>query len=183
METMIDLAEVAGDLLGVNSSAKDNGDNDGDTDENYGLPFVALSEFCINVLSSPICGDAGAKVGGRSSKLICDCVKSLCSGGMALHVQLYINSGIFQGSNISNARSYFGPEYMHEEGVDAHVNIYESDLDEVNSDEDGDGIGVLTLAANVADLNLSNDVNSNGGGERSDYDDEKNTNQSNNYEE
>ena len=43
METMIDRAEVTGDLLGVNTTAKNNGDNDEDTYENDGGPFVSLS--------------------------------------------------------------------------------------------------------------------------------------------
>ena len=43
METVIDLAEVAGYLLGVNAATKDNGDDDGDTYENEGGPFVPLS--------------------------------------------------------------------------------------------------------------------------------------------
>ena len=34
---------MAGDLLGVNADAKDNWDCGGDTDENGGGPFVALS--------------------------------------------------------------------------------------------------------------------------------------------
>ena len=82
MEMMIDLAEVAGDLLVVNDSAKENGVDNGDTDENDGAQFFALSEFCINVLSSPICSNAEAKGGGGSSKLVFECVKYICSGGM-----------------------------------------------------------------------------------------------------
>ena len=83
MEMMIDLEEVAGDLLDVNDAAKDNGDNDGDTDENDSGPLVFLSEFCINFLSSPICGKTEAKGGRISYKLIHDCVKSVSSSGMA----------------------------------------------------------------------------------------------------
>ena len=71
---------------------------------------------------------------------------------------------------------------MHEEGGDAHGNIDDSDSDEGNSDEDGDDIGVFTLASNEADLGLSNDKNSNGGGDISDDNTENNTNQSNNNE-
>ena len=80
---MIDLTGVASDLLVVNSANMKNGDNDGYKDENHGGIFISLAEFCINVISSPICGDSGGKVGGVSSKLICECVKSVCSGGMA----------------------------------------------------------------------------------------------------
>ena len=43
MDMMIDLAEVDGDLLGVNASAKENVGDYGDTDENDGGPFFALS--------------------------------------------------------------------------------------------------------------------------------------------
>ena len=64
MYMMIDLADVDGDLLGLNDSVKENGDDDGDTDENDGGPFVSLSKISINILSSPICGYTGAK-GGR----------------------------------------------------------------------------------------------------------------------
>ena len=64
MEMVIDLAEVAGYLLGVNAAAKENGGDDVDTDENDGGTFVALSKLCIDVLSSLIYGDAGAKSGG-----------------------------------------------------------------------------------------------------------------------
>ena len=74
MEMMIDLEEVSGDLLGGNAFAKENGDDDGDTDENYGGSFIAFSEFCINVLSSRICDNAGAKGGGGSSNIIRDCI-------------------------------------------------------------------------------------------------------------
>ena len=45
MEMMIDLEEISGDLLGGNAFAKENGDDDGDTDENYGGSFIAFSEF------------------------------------------------------------------------------------------------------------------------------------------
>ena len=83
MEMIIDLTEVSGDLLGVNDDAKENGGNDGDTYENDDGPFVALSEFCINILSYPICSNAGAKGGLGYSKLVHDYVKSVCSGGMA----------------------------------------------------------------------------------------------------
>ena len=83
MKMIIDLAKVAGELLVVNASAKENGEDHGDTYENDGGPFVTLSKFCINVLSSPICGNAGSMGGGGSCKLIPDCVKSVCSGGMA----------------------------------------------------------------------------------------------------
>ena len=83
MEMIIDLTEVSSDLLGVNADAKENGGNDGDTYENGGGPFVSLSEFCINVLSYPICTNSGAKVGRGYFKLVHDYVKSVCSGGMA----------------------------------------------------------------------------------------------------
>ena len=62
MEMMIDLTEVAGDLLVMNFATKENGDVHVDTDENDGGPFLSLSEFCINVISSPICGNEGARV-------------------------------------------------------------------------------------------------------------------------
>ena len=42
---------------------------------------------------------------------------------------------------------------------------------------------MFTSAANAADLDLSDDEKSNGGGDSSDDDAEKNTNQSDNYEE
>ena len=42
MEMMIDLAEAAGDLLGMNASINENGDDDGDKDGNDGGPFIAL---------------------------------------------------------------------------------------------------------------------------------------------
>ena len=83
MEMMIDLAKVAGDLFVVNAASKENWEDDGGTDENDGGIFVALSEFFINVLSYPICGNAGAKGGRRSFKLVIECVKSVCFGGMA----------------------------------------------------------------------------------------------------
>ena len=51
---IIYLIGVDGELLVIDYSSKKNGNNDGDTDENYGGPLVSLSEFCINVLSSPI---------------------------------------------------------------------------------------------------------------------------------
>ena len=72
---MIDLTDVNGDLLGLNAATKENGDNDGYTYENDGGTFISLSEFCINVLSSPIYGDAGGKGGWGYSNLICDCLK------------------------------------------------------------------------------------------------------------
>ena len=43
MDMMIDLAEVTGDLLGVNVAPKENGDDDIDTDENDGGPFIVIS--------------------------------------------------------------------------------------------------------------------------------------------
>ena len=48
-----------------------------------------------------------------------------------------------------------GPEYIHEEGGNSHCNIYDSDSDEGNIDEDGNAIGVFTLVANADDLDIS----------------------------
>ena len=76
-----------------------------------------------------------------------------------------------------------GPEYIHEEGSDTHVNIYERDDAQGNSDEDGDDIGVFTSGTNVADLDLSYDKKINGGGDSSDNDDENNTKYRQNDEE
>ena len=75
------------------------------------------------------------------------------------------------------------PEHKHEEGGDDHVNIDYNDLDEGNSYENGDNIGVFTSTENTAVLDLSNDEISNGGGDNSDDDAENNTNKSDNYEE
>ena len=83
MEIMINLVEVAGDLLGANAASKEKGDDDGDIYENDSGPFIALSEFSINIISSPICSNAWAKGGEGYSKLICDCLKPVCSGGKA----------------------------------------------------------------------------------------------------
>ena len=154
---MIYLAEVAGKLLSLNASAKENGNNDGNTDYNYGGPFVALSELCTNVLYSPICADAGAKGGGESSKIICDCVKSIFSGGMAFMSTFPSAQENFKGVTSVILEAVCGPEHMHEEGGDAYGNIDDSESNEGNSDEDGDEIGVFTLAANASDLDLSDD--------------------------
>ena len=74
MDIMIDLEEVAGNLFGVNASTKENWGGGGNTDENDGGPLISLQEFCINVLSSRICDNAGAKGGGGSSNIIRDCM-------------------------------------------------------------------------------------------------------------
>ena len=76
-----------------------------------------------------------------------------------------------------------GPEYIHEEGGNSHGNIYDSDSDEGNIDEDGNAIGVFTSVANADDLDISDEKNSNGGGDSSDNDTEDNTNQINNDKE
>ena len=183
MEIMIDLEEVDGDLLDMNADTKENGDNDGDTDENYGGPFVSLSEFFINVLRYPIYGNTGAKGVGGSSKLICDCVKYVCSGLMEFMSTFPSTQAKFKGVTSVMLEAVCGTENMHEEGGDAHVNIYDSDSDEVNSDEGGDEIGVFTSTANTVDLDLSDDENSSGGGDSSDDDYENNTNQRDNDEE
>ena len=83
MDIMIDLEEVAGNLFGVNASTKENWGGGGNTDENDGGPLISLQEFCINVLSSPIFGDARSKGGGGYYHIISDCVKYVCSVGMA----------------------------------------------------------------------------------------------------
>ena len=103
-----------------------------------------------------------------------------CDG---LHIHLSIDSFKFQGSNISNVRSFFWPEHMHEEGGDVHGNIYDSDSYEVNSDEDGDGIVVFNSEVNADYLDHTDDGNINGGGDSSYDDAEEPTNQSNNYQE
>ena len=126
METIIDLVEVAGDLLGVNADAKENCDDDGETYENDGGRFVAISESCINVLSSPICGDVGVKAGRGSSKLIHDCVKSVCSGGMAFMSTCPSNQENFKGVTSVILEALCRPKHIHEEGGDTHGNIYES---------------------------------------------------------
>ena len=77
MEMMIDLEEVAGDLFGVNAASRENWDDDGNTDENDGGPLVSIPEVFINVLSSPICRDAGVKGGGGYYNIVCDCGKSV----------------------------------------------------------------------------------------------------------
>ena len=43
MEIMIDIEQVAGDLLGMNASDKENGDDDGEKDKNDDGTLVALS--------------------------------------------------------------------------------------------------------------------------------------------
>ena len=183
MEIMKDLTEVSSELLGVNPVAKENEDNDGDIDENDGGPFVALSEFFINVLSSPICGNTGAKGGGGYSKIICDCVKSVCSCGMAFMSICPLTWENFKGVISVMLEAVCGSEHMHDEVGDAHGNIDDSDSDEVNIDEDGYEIGVFTSAANTADLNLSDDEKSSGDGDNSDNDAENTRNQSDNDEE
>ena len=182
MQMMIDLVQVAGDLLGVNVTAKENGDYDGDTDENYGGPFFSLSKICINILSSPICGNEGANGGGVSSNLIRDCVKSVYVGGV-----VFMSTCPSTQVNLKRVTSVmledvFGPEHMYEQGGDSHVTIDDSDSDEVNSDEDCGYIGVFTSAANLVDLDLKDDKNMNGGCGSSDDDAENNTNQSDNDE-
>ena len=176
------LVAVDGDLLGVNAVPKENRGDDGDTDENYGGPFVFLSEFFINFLSSPIFGNAVAKGGGGYSRLIRDCVKYVCPGGTAFISTCPSTQENFKGLTSVMLEDVCGPEHMHEEGGDARGNIDDSDSDEGNSDENGDDIGLFASVANAADLDLSDDKKSNCSGDSSDGDSKNNTNQSNNYE-
>ena len=89
----------------------------------------------------------------------------------------------FKGVTSIMLEAVCGPEHMHEEGGDAHENIDDSDSDEGNSDEDDNGIGVFSSAANADDLDYSDEEKSNSPGDSSDDGDENNTNQSNNDEE
>ena len=157
METMVDLEELNGELLGVNAAAKENGGDDGYTDENNNGPFIALSEFCIKILRSQICGDAGSKCCGGSSNIIHDCVKSVCSCEMAFMSTCPSTQENFMGVTSLMLEAVCGPEHMHEEGGNCHGNIDESNSDEGNSNEDGYDIGVFTSAVNADDLDLSND--------------------------
>ena len=63
----------------------------------------------------------------------------------------------FKGLTSVMLEAVCGPEHMHEEGGDTHENIDERDSDEGKVYEDGNGIVLFTLAANRADLDISDD--------------------------
>ena len=103
-----------------------------------------------------------------SSNIIRDCVKSICSGGMTFMPTCPSIQENFKGVTSVMLEDVCEPEHKHEEGGDDHVNIDYNDLDEGNSYENGDNIGVFTSTENTAVLDLSNDEISNGGGDNSD---------------
>ena len=114
--------------------------------------------------------------------LILDSVKYVCSSGMASLSTCPLNHENFKGVTSVMLKAVCGPEHMHKDGGDVHGNIYDSDSDEGNSDEDGYDIGIFALEANAAEIDLSDDKNSNGCGDSSDGDAGK-KNQSDNDEE
>ena len=61
----------------------------------------------------------------------------------------------FKGVTSAMLETDCGPEHMNEESGDTHGNIYDINLDKGNIDEDGDDIGVFTLATNTTDLDFS----------------------------